>query len=480
MYAEANVMYLHVLTIDSNGQQISDFNLTKSGFPFSIISVGWGWVALIKDFQNPDYLYLLGVDTNNNIVFNRTLINSNSAPTNYTSDQLIFFQDAKGTPAFGMNAMFDPSSGRLAMGKNRIAVHFAHYNFFGYLSDGTRNDHTGDTLFTVNMKGQDEKISFSWGASHSLTQNLFYNGDRFMSAALGDAYPMNVFFSTVDGLNPKATPDPTTGLYNILNYQQTMTLLPDIITGDGGGFANGRLGNILELSDGQTFVFSYARRKSWTTFLGTNYSSLIDELGLSFFDKNLNLLKDVSLLQGQWVNQVQSCRYGKNIFISYVISNKHLILNNTFLEDTLSPDDVQYFILVDEQGNLLNGPLLLQAFMPDLPASDEIKMMADGRCAWTVVDSSGILNYVFLTPPDQTPTNFADVQSSQFYNGGDFYLINQYDLNSYKMATVDANNQTLTSFIDVGTSNFGIGTSDFGMVESALRGQIRKTKHKKE
>jgi len=95
-------------------------------------------------------------------------------------------------------------------------------------------------------------------------------------------------------------------------------------------------------------------------------------------------------------------------------------------------------------------------------------------------DAHGLLNYVFLTPPDQTPTNFADVQSSQFYNGGDFYLINQYDLNSYKMATVDANNQTLTSFIDVGTSNFGIGTSDFGMVESALRGQIRKTKHKKE
>jgi len=456
MYAEKNTNCLHVKKIDKNGKEISDLNLSRSGYPFDIISVGWGWIALIKDFNNPNYLYLLAVDSNNKTVFTRTLINSNSTPTTANADQLIFYKDSQGDALFGLNAMFNPSSGKLALGKQRLAVIFAHYNFFGLNNDGTRNDHTGDTVVTFNLTGQDDKLAVEWGASHSLTENLIYTGEKFISASLGDAYPLNIFFTTNDGITSNGIPDPKKGIYNVLTSVRDPSLLPDIMTGNGESFSNGRLGNLIQLADGQTYVISYARRKSSTTFNGNVESSNISTLGLTFFDKNLNSLGNVSLGDGQYVNQVQSCRYGKNIFLSYVISNNHLIQNNEFLDNNLNFDDVQYFMLVNEKGNVLVGPLLYGSFSSNLPASDEMRMLSDGRCAWTNVDKNGILSFLYLSAPAQTPTGFTDVKSSQFYNGGNFYLINSYDLKKYKMATIEQNSLTYLNLADVGLSKLSL------------------------
>ena len=457
MYAEKDTNYLHVKTINNDGKELYDLNLTKQGYPFDIISVGWGWVALIKDFKNPNYLYLLSVDTNNKTVFTRTLINSNNNPTSASSDQLIFYQNST-TPAFGMHAMFNPSSGKLALGKNRLAVIFAHYNFFGYSSDGTREDHTGDTLVTFDLTGKDDKIAATWGASHSLVENLVYTGEKFISASLSDAYPQNILLQSTDGINSIGT-DPKTGLKNILDYEENPSFLPDVIPGNGQGFSNGRLGNLVQLADGETFVLSYARRKSWAVFNGQNVSSNVSEVGLSFFDKNLNVIGEVNLGDGQLVNQIQSCRYGKNIFVSYVISNKHLVGNQEFLDPNLNNDDIQYFLLLDESGNVISGPLLYGSFFTNLPASDEMRMMADGRCAWTNVDKNGILSYLYLPAPTQTPTNYNDVKGSQFYNGGNFYLINSYDLKKYRMATVDSASSTYLNLVDLGLTKLSLISS---------------------
>ena len=459
-------MMLHVKTIDNNGKELSDFNLTVSGFPFDIISVGWGYVCLIKDYVNGNYLYLLGVDyKTNKTVFQRTLINASPTvpPTNYTSDQLIFFKDSLGTPYFGMNAMFNPSNGKLALGKQRLAVIFAHYNYFGLNADGTRSDHTGDTLITVNLTGKDEKLAFSWGCSHSLTQNLIYNGDKFMSQSLGDAYPQNIYFTIDEGLSSNGVVDPITGRQSFLSSKSSSTLLPDVMPGNGMGYSNGRLGNLIQLADGKTYVVPYARRYSWTMFDTANSSSTINELGLSFYDQTLTLLRDVSLGPGQMINQIQSCRYGQNIFLTYVVSNNHLVMNNQFLDPNIHTDDVQYMMLVDSSGNVLQSPLKWSTNYTILSSSDEIKMMSDGRCAWTYVDSSYLLNYAYLTPPPQTPTSYIDVFNSQFYNNGTFYLINSYDLMQYKSASVDPKNQTYLNFMDLGLSKLSLIASLPGM-----------------
>ena len=471
MYSEKDSMFLHVKTINNEGTQINDRNLTIKGLPFDLISVGYGWIALIRDYLNPHKLFLLGMDAKTNLtVFQRTIMNSNDAPVNYTSDQLIFYKDINGTPWFGMNAMFNPTNGKLSLGKDRLAVIFAHYNFFGYNTDGTRNDHTGDTLFTVNLNGQDERIAFSWGASHSLTQNIMYNGEKFMTASLGDAYPLNIMFSIENGLNSNGVADPKTGLLNILDVLKSSTLLPDILTGNGIGFSNGRLGSIVQLADSKTYVLSYARRKGWAMFEGQNVTSAINELGLLFYNENLNLLKDVSLGEGQWVNEVKSCRYGKNIFITYIISNKRTIISDTFLDPNANTDDIQYMMLADESGNILTGPLLYNSLSTILPPSDEIRMMADGRCAWTFIDKNYILNYVYLTPPEQTPSSYNDVLNSQFWTQGDFYLINSYDLKQYRMGVVDSGSMTYLNIVDLGLSKFSLISS----VMKSRNGRLKK------
>ena len=97
-------------------------------------------------------------------------MNNGPEPTKAV-DQLKFHR-VEGTQRFGLEAMFKPSNGKVAYNKGRIGVVFAHYNHFGILSDGRRNDHTGDTLVSFDENGENEFLIFDWFASHSLNQQL--------------------------------------------------------------------------------------------------------------------------------------------------------------------------------------------------------------------------------------------------------------------------------------------------------------------
>lgn len=61
-----------------------------------------------------------------------------------------------------MFAMFNPSSGRLSYGRGRIAAIFAHYNHFGLKSDGSRDDHTGDTVITFDSESTQHHLEVDW------------------------------------------------------------------------------------------------------------------------------------------------------------------------------------------------------------------------------------------------------------------------------------------------------------------------------
>ena len=68
--------------------------------------------------------------------------------------------------------MFKPANGKVAFNKGRIGVVFAHYNHFGLKEDGTRDDHTGDTIVHFDENGENEILISSWSASHSLQQQI--------------------------------------------------------------------------------------------------------------------------------------------------------------------------------------------------------------------------------------------------------------------------------------------------------------------
>ena len=430
LYSDFATREFFVKQIDNDGNEIQEFEMNRFGFAMDIVSVPWGFIFLAFDFNDTNKLYLYGHDTSLNTKrFERILMDNPPNATNYTKDQIIFFQDSAGTPLFGMDSMFQPSSGKLTLARDIVLAFFSRYNFFGFKPDGTRNDHTGDIYLSFNLSGLDEKVSFSWGASHSLSQNMLYNGENAFSTALGDAYPINIMVSKNDVSFNNGLIDPKTGLYNRLNYNSNSSLITGIMPGNGMGFSCGRMGSLSFFGDGAYNVLSYARRPCNMSLEGFMKNSTIDQMGLVFFDNNLNKLADVSLGPGKWINQVQSVKYGMNMFFTFVYSNRTDRYNQSLTSIT-DKTDIMSVMLLNNAGNVLSSPFNLTKSI--LPASDDLRILNDGRVAWTYVDENYTLTYYYLTKPQQTPTNEVAVLNNGFYqNGSSFYLIDPKDNNTY-------------------------------------------------
>ena len=171
LFATKDSLDLYVRVLDNDGNDVvSPISLGKKGNPFDILATPWGFVSLIRDKEDTNFLYLLGSYADGSQRFLREIMNNGPNPTAIRS-QLKFFS-ADGTQPFGMRVMFKPHNGRLAFIQGRINVIFAHYCHFGYYDNGNRNDHTGDTLVSFNEDGQDDRLISSWIASHSLVQSI--------------------------------------------------------------------------------------------------------------------------------------------------------------------------------------------------------------------------------------------------------------------------------------------------------------------
>lgn len=451
-FANSSDYSLYVKTIDNDGNQISEIKLNRVGYPVNIVAIPCGFVCMIKNHTEPNTLYLYGMDVcKNQKSFERIIMNNGDVPDTYNSDQLIFF-DNNNNSLFGMEAMYNPHNGRLAFARERIVTIFAHYNHFGFNSDGSRNDHTGDTFVTFNLSGKDEKIAFSWGASHSLSQSLVFNGQYAFSSSLGDAYPLNIRFVRSEISLSNGDVDGKTGLYNRLDYVANSSLLEGTIPGNGGGLSCGRMGIINVFDDGGFNAIAYARRPCTTTFQGASKSSSIDMIGLTFYDNNLERIKDVNLGNGAYINQIQSAKYGQNIFVVYVTSNR-TDSSNTFLTNSIASTDNMTYLLLDFNGNIISGPFDMNISV--LPATDDLQVLNDGRVAWTFVDKDNYLNYYFLTKPDQTPTNEELIKSTSYYqDNSEFYFIDVNDTNVYKSsATGIMVNNTVTNDTNGNSTN---------------------------
>lgn len=81
----------------------------------------WGFVMLFTE-SNPWALRIAGWDSDGTIRFDDQIMdNSESFPN---CDNQWFLDENE----FGTDCMYDPHNGRLAYGRNKIAVIFAHYN----------------------------------------------------------------------------------------------------------------------------------------------------------------------------------------------------------------------------------------------------------------------------------------------------------------------------------------------------------------
>ena len=181
---------MFVRVIDNLGNDVQEpMALNRDGYPFDIDSTPWGFVALIKDKADPNKLYLLGMLADGTEKFCRTIMDNGPQPTE-PRDQLRFYSDSKGKLEFGLQAMFKPSNGKVAYNKGRIGVVFAHYNHFGLKEDGSRDDHTGDTIVHFDENGQNEILVSTWFTSHSLQQQMIstFSGVFFIFKAMKAIY----------------------------------------------------------------------------------------------------------------------------------------------------------------------------------------------------------------------------------------------------------------------------------------------------
>jgi len=167
------------------------------GIPMGIAVTGDGFALLIRDYTDSNFLYLLVMNQDGTEKWRRTIMNNGVDRYNRKADQIYFPVNSSTTAAkYGLNLTYNPSSGRMAYGRGRLAVVFAHYNVFSINATGYIDAHTGDTVISFNVNNaSDIQLVWSWGASHSLVSRVIYDGEKFSYAALGDAYPQQIRFA---------------------------------------------------------------------------------------------------------------------------------------------------------------------------------------------------------------------------------------------------------------------------------------------
>jgi len=233
---------------------------------------------------------------------------------------------------------------------------------------------TPGTLFLLyDESGQNPTCGWSWGASHSLFQQLLYSGQTFVSAALGDTYPEQIRFVVV----------PLNGTANTISEN----LVPGIIPGNEGSSC-GRLGGMMQLQE-NLFAATYARRACTVNGVTNN----VNELGIVTFDSFLNLVKYQTLVSNSNVNVVKAAKYGNRIIIAFTIIQSS---SGTFLPDYLGLEsqNTMYLMEVNNIGAIVTPPFEVDNF--SISASDDWRVIKNGSVAWTYVNEAGQLELHWL------------------------------------------------------------------------------------
>ena len=246
IYAESVNSFLMSLELYPNGSIIagSQCNLSIEGKALDIVAT----VAYIR-YELNSKSTVIGIFKNCTAKFETTIMNNEdwTDPNSLYSvrEQLMFYDSMdNSSQPFGMRVMWDPHNGRMAYGQDRVMLNFAHYNVFGNRSDGGLQSHTGSSIISLDANtGEDVKLASPWACSHSLNQATAWDGEKFITAMLGDAYPQGIAVGICEGAESNGFIEPLTG--KAVDCRLTEELFGDggLIPGDGYGHTGGRLGD---------------------------------------------------------------------------------------------------------------------------------------------------------------------------------------------------------------------------------------------
>jgi hypothetical protein len=390
---------LGVLELDADMNQVRQFDLKLNGRPLAIASLDAGFVVYIQDGKDRHNSYIASFSANGILKWRKNVMNNGDRPQE--AKEQIQFYDIEGKPEFGMQAMYRPDNGKLCIGRNRIVLVFSHYNNFKAGMEGFQG-HTGESVVSFDFNGNNVLLGTGWGASHSLSQNIVYDGLQFLSSTLGDAFPQQIQFTVHDGKHPSNFIDGKTGYRNRYETFKRSRLVPGNIPGDGQGRSCGRLGGLHVIRDKKFRMYAqvYSRRTCTSGLSGQPNSNDKDEIGVVFFDRNLKRLDAHVIGDGYNVNLVRSAMYGSNILIVYSTTKRRDPKNSEFLPNTYNQQDKCYMMLIYPNGSFRSSDI-------ELPScslgNDDIVTLQNGAVAWTFVDVNGNLSTFALTAPPYEP-----------------------------------------------------------------------------
>lgn len=401
LFKEKDTNALKIQEVDNDMKAIKIIDLKQTATPLAIATTKEvGIVVYGQDATDKNFSWLARFDHDGTLKWKKTIMN-NGADPNSAPDQVNFYNTDKTLP-FGMKCMFKPHNGELAIGRGKIFLVFAHYNNFK-CGESTRDDHTGDTMITCNFEGDNFMLGSAWASSHSLTQRALYDGEKFITSTLGDAYPQQIKFTVQNGKYSNNHKDGMTGKNNRFDSSASDSIIPGSIPGDGTGQACGRLGGLsmLNVTGYVKFAQIYARKPCTTTF-GGGTSSTVDELGVVFFDRDLKLLSHQKLTTGADVNVVTSAKFGRNIVVLFSRTSRKGRSDGLFAPDNYSSDssdDKTYIMLVDCSGTVKTSEIELDN---NIINNDNMIVLSDGNVAWSFVGSDHKLKTYRLKPPAPT------------------------------------------------------------------------------
>lgn len=370
--------------------KVEDVELNITGYPIDIIETDYGLIFYAVNDEDTDNSFVVGLDKEFKVLFKTTIMNNGLYPTSI-KEQITFYDD-KSKPLFGMEAMHEPENGKFAYGKGKVALIFTHYNNFG-ASTGVRNDHTGDTWITIEDDGSISDYAWAWGSSHSLIQSHIYDGKYFLTAALGDAYPMGIRICAIDVDQRTDAYDPIHKKNNQYKSWCKDDILPYML-GTHYGNTAGRLGGLLNLGDKFAVVYSIMPIQN----------SIENELGLVTFKFDNGEFTDIEkfVIKKDFVKEpyanvhsVRSAKFGNKILITYTVTKEKFYWGTT--QYSYNKEDKAYYLLVSRKGEIVTGPI--EAKSPQMNHWDDIRPLSDGSLLWSYVNDEEELRYVVVTSP---------------------------------------------------------------------------------
>jgi hypothetical protein len=386
------------MVLDNEINKLNDFNLGIVGLPMAIADTENGFVIYAKDKVNTDKSFVVNFTKTGAKKWTRIVMDNGNEPMEIKNQ--ISFHDSRGNIAFGMSAMHKPHNGQLVVGRNRIFLIFAHYNNFK-AGEGAIENHTGDTLLTFDMDGNNILLGSSWNTSHSLTQRAVYDGLQFVTSSLGDAYPQQIEFTKNNGKYANNYIDGKTKTNNRYDFVSNDTVIPGTIPGNGMGLACGKLGglHVFTLGDFKNYGQVYSRIPCTVSF-GSIEPNTVDESAIVYFDRDLNFISKKKFMTAKNVNIIKSAKYGKNIFVLFSESSRYSSSKYEPNDYDIKNDKCKMLLLKDGFiGSQSSKIIDLDKYIVN---NDNPITLSDGNVAWSFVGNDDVLKVYTLKKPNST------------------------------------------------------------------------------